>query len=425
MTRRLGVLVDLACRNLRRHLRRTILTALALVVGGTLLMITFPLGDGTHEAWIESGVRMGSGHASIQRPGFQTSRKIEDRLSREARAKAEAALEAPEIRRYVTAVSPQLAVSGLASSPTGARPVQVVGVESGAEAAFGILDEKTAEGRYLQPDDRLAAYVGAGLAEALVLRLGSRLVLTAQDASGEIAGQLVRVVGIFRTGVPEIDQSLVHIPLATAGAWLGTGGDVTQIAVLVEESDYVDPLRAALEETLAEPIGRGELAIVGWREAMPVLDAAVKIDDFGNYLMQGILFTIIAIGIVNTVLMSVLHRHREFGVLQALGLTPAQTGTLVLIEGLVLTAFSGIAGIALGLFITWYFWRDGLDFSSMLNEEWSFSGVVMEPIVIPIFRVARVVQALLFLLVVGALSSLYPAYRATRIDVAEAMKFER
>ncbi len=300
-----------------------------------------------------------------------------------------------------------------------------MGVESEAEARFGILDEKTAEGRYLAPDDRLAAYVGAGLAEALVLRLGSRMVLTAQDASGEIAGQLVRVVGVFRTGVPEIDQSLVHVPLATAGAWLGTGGDVTQIAVLVKESYHVDPLRRALERTLAEPIGRGELTVVPWREAMPVLDAAVKIDDFGNYLMQGILFTIIAIGIVNTVLMSVLYRHREFGVLQALGLTPAQTGTLVLIEGLVLTAFSGIAGIALGLFITWYFWRDGLDFSSMVNEEWSFSGIAMEPIVIPLFRFARVVQALLFLLVVGALSSLYPAYRATQIDVAEAMKFER
>jgi ABC-type lipoprotein release transport system permease subunit len=425
MTRRLGVLVELACRNLRRHLRRTILTALALVVGGALLMITFPLGDGTHEAWIESGVRMGSGHASIQRPGFQASRKIEDRLSREARAQTEAALQAREVGRYVTAFSPQLTVSGLASSPTGARPVQIVGVESEAEADFGILDEKTAGGRYLAPDDRLAAYVGAGIAEALALRLGSRLVLTAQDASGEIAGQLVRVVGIFRTGVPEIDQSLVHIPLATAGAWLGTGGDVTQIAVLVKESYYVDPLRRALEGTLAEPIGRGELSVVGWREAMPVLDAAVKIDDFGNYLFLGILFTIIAIGIVNTVLMSVLYRHREFGVLQALGLTPGQTGTLVLIEGLVLTAFSGIGGVALGLFITWYFWRDGLDFSSMVNEEWNFSGIAMEPVVIPLFRFARVVQAFLFLLVVGALASLYPALRATRIDVTEALKFER
>ncbi|MGH9389928.1 MAG: ABC transporter permease, partial [Vicinamibacteria bacterium] len=318
----------------------------------------------------------------------------------------------------MTAVSPQLAVSGLASSPTGARPIQIVGVAPEAEARFGILDEKVVEGRYLEPSDRLAAYVGAGLAEGLDLRLGSRLVLTAQDASGEIAGQLVRVIGVFRTGVPEVDQSLVHIPLTTAGDWLGSGGDVTQIAVLVDESVHVAPVRRALERELQGPIERRELSVAGWREAMPELDAAVKIDDFGNYLMNGILFTIIAVGIVNTVLMSVLHRHREFGVLQALGLTPAQTGTLVLVEGLVLTAFSGIAGIALGLFITWFFWRDGLDFSSMMSEEWSFSGVVMEPIVIPLFRLGRVVQALLFLLVVGALASLYPAFRATRIDVA-------
>jgi ABC-type lipoprotein release transport system permease subunit len=425
MTRRLGVLVDLACRNLRRHVRRTMLTSLALVVGGALLMFMFPMGDGTHEAWIESGVRMGSGHLAIQRPGFQTSRKIEDRLTQEARADAERALQGGEVQGYVTAVSPQLAVSGLASSPTGARPVRIVGVESEAERRFGILDEKVAEGRYLEPGDRLAAYVGFDLAEGLDLRLGSRLVLTAQDASGEIAGQLVRVVGIFRTAVPEIDQSLVHVPLATAGSWLGTGKDVTQIAVLVDESGAVDPLRRALERELAPPIERGQLSIESWREAMPELDAAVKIDDFGNYLMQGILFTIIAVGIVNTVLMSVLHRHREFGVLQALGLTPAQTGTLVLIEGLVLTAFSGIAGVALGLFITWYFWRDGLDYSALMSEEWSFSGIVMDPVVIPLFRLARVVQALLFLLAIGALASLYPAFRATRIDVTEAMKFER
>jgi ABC-type lipoprotein release transport system permease subunit len=252
MTARLGILVDLACRNLRRHVRRSILTSLALVIGGALLMFMFPMGDGTHEAWIESGVRMGSGHLSIQRPGFQISRKIDDRLTQDARAAAEAALGSPEVEGYVIAVSPQLAVSGLASSPTGARPIQIVGVESNAEAGFGILDEKTVEGRYLEPDDRLAAYVGSGLAEALDLRLGSRLVLTAQDASGEIGGQLVRVIGIFRTGVPEIDQSLVHIPLATAGAWLGTGGR-HQIAVLVEVSLYVDPPRSALKARWPSP----------------------------------------------------------------------------------------------------------------------------------------------------------------------------
>lgn len=425
MSRKLGIIVELALRNLRRQLRRTVLTSLAMILGGTILMIALPVGDGTHEAWIESGVRMGSGHVSIQQPDFQASHRIEDRLSASARTAAEEALRDPVVARYVTAVSPQLAVNGLVSSPAGARPAQIVGVDPEAEARFTILDEKVVEGRYLHRDDRLAAYVGAVLAEGLDLRLGSRMVVMTQDVKGQIASQLVRVVGIFKTGVPEVDQSVVHIPLATAGGWLGSGDDVTNIAVLVAESVDVEPVRRALSRELAGPVETGELAVMDWHEAMPVLDAAVKIDNFGSYLIQGILFAIIALGVVNTVLMSVLHRHREFGVLQALGLTPTETGSLVLVEGLVLTAISGIVGIGLGMFVTWYFWRDGLDFSSMWNEEWSFSGVVMDPIVYPVIRMSRVIESLVFILVVGALASVYPAFRATRIDVTEAMKFER
>lgn len=396
-----------------------------MVVGGAMLIIALALGDGTHEAWIDSAVRMASGHISIQAPGFQTSRKIEDRLSAEARASVEDALASPGIAEHVVGVTPQLSVEGLASSPAGARPAQVVGVDPASEASFSILDEKVTEGRYLQPDDEGAAYVAAGLAETLELRLDSRLVVTAQDANGEIAGQLLRVVGIFRTGIPEVDHSLIHVPLATAGQWLGSGEDVTNVAVLVDRSEIVPMVTRALRGRLSDSIEDGSLVVMGWREAMPELDAAVRIDDFGNYLFNGILFTIIALGIVNTVLMSVLHRYREFGVLQALGLTPGETGGLVLIEGLFLTAASGIVGIALGLFITWYFWRNGMDITGMWDEEWSFSGVVMDPVIVPAFRLARVLQSMVFILVIGSFASLYPAWRAMHIDVTEAMKFER
>jgi ABC-type antimicrobial peptide transport system permease subunit len=158
---------------------------------------------------------------------------------------------------------------------------------------------------------------------------------------------------------------------------------------------------------------------------MPQLDAAVKVDDLGQYMFQGVMFGIIALAIVNTILMSVLYRHREFGVLQALGFTPRQTGGLILAEGVILTALSGLLGIGLGLFVTWFLFRDGLDISFTWQEDWSFSGVVLEPVIVPMFRAARVLQGIIFLLMVGTLASLYPAYRATRIDIAEAMKFER
>ncbi len=425
MNRRARILVRLALRNLRRHARRTALTSTAMVVGGALLMFSLTLGDGTHEAWIDSAVRMGSGHVLVQAPGFQTSRKIEDRLSSASRMLTEAALARSGITERVVTISPQLAISGLASSPAGARPVRIMGVVPGAEAEFTVLDEKVVEGRYLTPEDGRAAYVAAGLAESLDLRLGSRLVLTAQDADGEFAGFLVRVVGIFRTGVPEIDYSLVHIPLTAAGEWLGTGDDVSTIAILLDSMDSVLPVTRALGRRLGDAVEGGALTVMSWREANPEVDAAVKIDDFGNYMFQGILFTIIALGIVNTVLMSVLHRYREFGVLQALGLTPAQTGSVVLIEGLILTLVSGVAGIALGLFVTWYFWGDGMDISGMWNEEWSFAGVVMDPVIVPSFRMARIIQGLVFMLSIGVLASVYPAIRASNINVTEAMKFER
>ena len=421
----LGVLVVLAFRNLRRQLRRTILTAAAMIIGGALLMFSLSLGDGTHESWIDSGVRMGSGHATIESPLFRVSRKLADRLPAGARAAAEAALAASTAAAQVTTVSAKLIVQGLASSPAGARPAQIMGVDPLTEAAFGMIDDQAVEGRYLEPDDRLAAYVGVGLVEALDLRLDSRLVLTAQDAQKEIAGQLVRVVGIYRSGVPEIDQSLIHIPLATAGEWLGSGDDVTNVGVIVADSAAVPGLVRTLRAELSGPIADGTATVMGWREAMPALDAAVAIDDFGNYLIYGILFVIIGFGIVNTVLMSVLHRHREFGVLQALGLTPGQTGTVVLVEGLALTAVSAVIGIALGMFLTWYFFSDGLDFSALMDEEMTFSGVVIDPVIIPIFRMSRVVQSITFILSIGILASIYPALRAARIDVTESMKFDR
>ncbi len=419
------VLLVLAMRNLRRHVRRTMLTASAMIVGGALLSFSFALGDGTHESWIDSGVRTGAGHVTVERPEFRVSRRIVDRLPADVRRAAETALESPEIAPHIVARSSKLTINGLASSAAGARPAQIIAVDPASEAAFSAIDDQVVDGRYLVPDDRLAAYVAGGLADSLDLRLGSRLVVQAQDADREIAAQLLRVVGIFRSGVPELDQVLMHIPLATAGEWLGSGSDVTNVGVILGDSAVVGGVADHLEQVLAEPVARGEIRVMGWREANPALASAVAIDDFGNYLVYTILFTIIAFGVVNTVLMSVLHRHREFGVLQALGLTPGQTGAIVLVEGLTLTALSGLLGVGAGLFVTWFFFGDGLDFTALMGEDMTFSGVVIDPVIVPLFRVTRMAQIFTFMLCLGAAASIYPAIRAARIDVTEAMKFDR
>ena len=423
----IGVIMTLALRNIRRNLRRTILTATALSIGGALLIFSLALGDGTHEQWIDSGVRTGSGHVTIERPEFRLSRKIEDRMPASAHPVVMEALASPDIAEQVSAVFTRLSVNGLLSSAAGARPGHILGVDPVVEAALSPLDDQIIDGRYLEPDDRLAAYIGSELAESLDLQLGSRLVLTAQDAKKDIAGQLVRVVGIFRSGIAEVDQAIIHIPLATAGEWLDVGQDLTSIGVMVDDSRFVPGLVRHLKQALADPIARGETIVMGWREAMPALRDAVLIDEWGNYLIFGILFVIIGFSIVNTVLMSVLQRHREFGVLQALGLTPRQTGMVVLVEGLTLTAVSGIAGVGLGFGLTWVFFSNGLDISQLSGsfEDMQFSGVAIDPVIYPAFRTTRVIQSIGYILLIGGVASIYPAIRAATINVAESMKFER
>ena len=147
---------------------------------------------------------------------------------------------------------------------------------------------------------------------------------------------------------------------------------------MVDSSGLVPGLVRHLRRELAEPIAKGDATVMGWREAMPALHTIILFDEWGAYLVLGILFVIIGFSIINTVLMSVLHRHREFGVLQALGLTPRQTGSVVLAEGLLQTVVCAIIGVALGLGITAAL-GNGIDVASLYNmEEMQLSGVAVD-----------------------------------------------
>jgi ABC-type lipoprotein release transport system permease subunit len=420
--RHLRLVLRLAIRNVRRQTRRSLLTAAATVLGNAVMVFSVTLGDGAHEDWIGQGVRLGQGHIAMQNPRFQATRNLDQRLTPPALARARAALADPQVASRVVLAAPRLEVQALASSATNAVPVEVTGVDPAIEERFSHLSARVVDGRYLEEGDRLSAFVGQRLARRLDLEVGSRLVLTGQSAAGEIAGQFVRVVGIFRSGIPEVDEGVVHIPLATAQEWLGVPGAVTGLAVLVGSSDEVDGIRERLRRLVGGP--SADLAVLTWQEATPELAAAVRVDNFGNYLFYVILFTIVGLAIVNTVLMSVLYRTREFGVLRALGLTKGETAAVAFSEGVLLTVASGVVGMALGFAITWGFFRHGLDYSGLIKGDFTISGVILNPVIVPLFRPVRVLQGTTAILLIGMLASLYPAFRARRIDVAEAMKFE-
>ena len=415
---RFRTLVWLALRNLGRELRRSTLTAAAMALGLALLILSRTLADGAHEDWIDSGVRLGSGHVTFNAPGYRDGRSLDDRLSA---AQLETTLEAVAGTALPSPALPsvRVAVRGLASSPDGALPVSIVGVDPAIEPAFSQLGEEVVEGRYLEDGDRLHAFIGASLAGRLDLGTGSRMVLTAQSASGDIEGQLVRVAGIFQTRVEALDESLIHIPLATARSWLGVEG-ATSVAVLLPHSSFTGPVVGEAAET----VRAAAIEVVGWPETNPDLYAALQLDDGGDWAFHIILFIIVAIAILNAVFMSVLHRKREMGLLRALGLSGRETGLVVYVEGILLTAAGGVAGAMLGFAVVWFFFRDGIDFSGMMPEDINFGGIAFDPVMVPSMEMKHVVQSAILTALIGVSASLLPAWHAARLDPAESVKVE-
>lgn len=414
-------LLLLSLRSVGRNARRSILTATAMALGLALLIFFRAVGEGVHEQWIDSAVRLGTGHVALQAPEFLETGRLAHRLDSAQVARAVRALQDSEVARDVRAWAPHLTVNGLASSAASAVPVRIEGVDPTKERIFSMLPGQLGSGRYLRSGDRLVAFIGDALARRLNLRVGDRFVLTAQTASSQVEEQLMRVAGTFHTGIEEDDGGLIQVPIETERQWLGAPGSVTTVAVLLHGSRETDRMVKLLRKELRSDSG---IRVVGWRQASPEMNSAVHIDDYGDYIFHVILFAIIALAILNSIMMSVLGRKREFGILQALGLTGAETGWIVLGEGLFLTAAAGAVGTVIGFVFTWGLFRHGLDFGHLMGAT-SISGGIMSPVVIPLFRLQQVVLAVVSIVVVGILASLYPALRASKLDVAEAMKFEQ
>ena len=284
---------------------------------------------------------------------------------------------------------------------------------------FSRLGEEVVDGRYLEDGDRLHAFVGEALAERLGLRTGSRMVLTAQAASGDIEGQLVRVVGTYDTGVEALDRTLIHVPLGTARSWLGVEG-ATSVAVLLPHSSFTEPVLEGVEAAA----GRAGVEVAGWPETSPDLYSALKLDDGGDWAFHLILFAIVALAILNAIFISVLHRQRELGLLRALGLSGRETGLVVYIEGIMLTVASGIVGVGVGLVVVTVFLRDGLDMTGFMPEDLNFGGIAFDPVMVPVIEVKHVVQSVLMTFAIGLAASLYPAWHAARLDPAETVKVD-
>lgn len=402
-----------AWRSLWRNRRRTFITLAAIALSIMLVQAFHNLSIGTYAQMIDSGVRAGSGHLAVYRDGYLAGREEQYSFTPGELLPRIAALDG------VAAVLPRLYLPALAQSSRDSRGILLIGVDPQAERRVNPFLKGLGQDNLLRDTGGRDAIVGRRLLDDLQLGPGRKLVVTAQHRDGTLHSELLRVRGVVATGMNDVDGSLLMVGIDRAAQLAGMPGEVHELAVILNRAGDERRLAPALKELAG---GQPGISAVAWTEAMPNLANAIKLDYASQKFIFAIILLIVTIGVVNTMLMSVMERLREFGVVLALGSSPGRLRRLVMLEALLLGLVAALGGCLLGSLATWYLVEVGIDLQAFIPETLEFGGVVFDPVLRAAWDLVWMIWIALFVVVLTLLAALYPAIKAGRIMPVEAMR---
>jgi ABC-type lipoprotein release transport system permease subunit len=403
---RLSVLA-IARRNVVRNRRRSALTAAAIAIGLAALLFLWGFNDGAHNNMMRNYQAMFVGSLQVHQRGFFKRPKLATHIRDGAPVRS--ALEAAGVERW----TPRLTSFALAAGAESSAGMVLVGMDPERESRVSNAADKVVRGRFLAAGDSLVCVLGEGGARKLEVEVGDSVILLSQDRWGGLAAERFTLIGIVAGSDPAFDKGMVLAPLATVQEMLAMEGRVTGFVALVP-GERLDRVAAALQGALA---ARG-LEVLRWFEMFPVMREWVALDNGFYYIFLGIVLVIVIAGVTNTVLVSMIERTREFGVLMALGTRRADIALIVVIESLLIGLFGTAAGTALGLALVAYYGNFGIDLSGM---DESLSRFYMDPVVYTEIDTDHLAITVLATLVAAAASAFYPAVKATRLEPVEAI----
>ena len=404
----------LAWRNLWRRKRRTAITGISIGFG-VFLAVTFSgIGDYSYTNMINASAEMGLGHISLQALGYNQSPAL-DKLIQNADQLQRKSVQIDGIENAYVRIMGQGMFASASKTVGGAflaiDPHREIGEHN-------LFIRSLVEGEMFASDSN-GVVIGRDMAKKLNLRLGKKLVYTTTDKQGEIVSDVVRVKGIFETGVKEVDSAFILLPIDAVRSILNYADDeATLLAMHIKDQRYTEQIKQKVVAELNHP----QREILSWRETQPEIAGLISMDRGGNYISQMLVALLIAAGILNTLLMSVLERTREFGVMMAVGMAPHTLFRLVIVESIWLA----ILGLVIGIVITapWYFYLHnvGIDLSGAIGEDYSAGGVLVDPVIkIYLYR-ETIAGILLGVFGLTLVSGLYPAWRAGRVPPVESLK---
>lgn len=403
------IFLKLAVRNLFRNKRRTFIAGSAIGLGLAALIFSDALIIGMERNMIASATESFLGEGQIHHQGFRESQAVEKTVNNEADLIGRLERH-PAVDHY----APRIMAFAMITSPANMASVSMVGIEPELERHLSQIDEAIIEGEYFAEDEMRNIVIGRKLAELLEVNLGSRVVLTTSQAhSGDLAQEMFRVSGIFKFNIRQMDRGMVFVQLPRAQRMLALEDQVHEIALSFTDKNFA---RIEKNEFWKDFSTDGNEA-VSWTVLLPEVVMAFEYSDFFTYIIGLILFGVVALGIVNTLFMSLHERMFEFGVLRAVGTRPWAMGRLVLFEAAALAGLSIILGIILGFLVTLIVAGTGIDYTGI-----EFSGVTFRELLYPVMELQQFIEYPLAVFIFTMLVSLYPAVFAVKISPAKAMR---
>ena len=402
--------LQLAWRNIWRNKRRTAIILTAVVIGVWSMILLGSLMRGMAAGMIQNGISTLTGHIQIHHKGYRADPAIENSIL-EPRVVTEALKkELPSDARW----SARVRVSAVASNARHSQGVTLVGIDPMAEAKISFIGNAISRGRYLKPDDNGGILVGEALLEKFGTRLGRKLVVMSQDMNREIASRAFRIVGSFKAEMEATEKQYVFITRQTAQKMLGLKNGISELAILFDGQ----PDNPGVYDALRADLPPGQFEVNTWRELLPFQMAYLKILDGFMWIWYLVVFVAMGFGIVNTTLMAVFERMREFGLLKALGMKPGSILREVLTESFLLLVTGMIVGNALGFFCIYALSGSGIDLSALAAGA-EYAG--MTRIIYPAIDLKDVWMSNMIVLILGILISAYPAVKAARFTPVEAL----
>ncbi|WP_010662298.1 ABC transporter permease [Marinilabilia salmonicolor] len=401
------MLLKIAWRNIWRSPVRSWIIILALTAGMFAGIFSSTFMNGWMKQRLRDGVETETGHLQVFRNEYRNSRELSLLLT---------SAESTRIRSLpmVEAASERIIVQGMAASAETARGIKILGIDPLMEKNVLNLYEKVREGSWFDSPYSKEAVVGEKLARQLKIDLHSRIILRFQDLEGTLTGGAFRVAGIFRTSNTAFDGTHVLVRKSDL-AQLTNIPSAKCHAIVVKLRDAEEAMQTApeIENNLKDTDA------VPWKELSPELGYITELSNTYMYIFVVIILMALAFGIVNTMLMAVLERTREIGMLMSVGMARARIFAMIVLETVMLCTTGGLLGIGTGLLTVWHLSTIGIDLSIWAT---GLTEMGFDPIVYPEWNAVLVLNIAIMVILSGILASIYPAWKALKLNPSEAVR---